>query len=323
MRKIKKPKGLFSMKDVGFEQHEYDARDIVFGGWESSTMRVKNQGLSWTLFSLPKTGVNLNQQIPIDFAKTYRPTVVKLNNIASPESSYCDDDSFTNTVLMTCPFDVQPNFQAATLPNFNSAKYKDKHSHSKASGRRPKTSSEPLRQTPRPKKLQNETKKSKVNSAKASMKSLNSKGSKKSTPGKEKNEESTEKSPLAVNEHGVHSCDLNLIKVPEKPKIAIKKYKGSDPSHFPFRMSVSVLNDFYQKQKENGVDWHKKTAEKSRKSMVALRRSVNNSGVNKNLRSAASILNAARKSRSNIENDPDSLSVKGSVLVSNSPLADE
>ena len=54
MRKIARPQGLFSMKDVDFDVQMIDCRDIVFKGWESSKMRAQGQGANWSLFTMPR-----------------------------------------------------------------------------------------------------------------------------------------------------------------------------------------------------------------------------------------------------------------------------
>lgn len=276
-KKIKKPKGLFSMNDVYNEEHKYDCREIAFGGWDAATIKSRNQGFGWTLFTLPNPQSNVNQPIPIDYKKPYRPTIVNYKNTnLSESSSFYDDDSFANAVLMTCPkinFASYPKratsvaTERSSSNRFNSlpnnclydfsTNYTNVNYNTNVK-KRPKT--EKIR------KRKNSP--TEFFSLSPLSKSLNS-NFVKSKPNQNEIKSQTSNKDELNQKSKCNVCTINqMVKMPPK-RMVYQGLRGDDPNHFPFRMSVSVLNEFAKEQQEMQ---QKKVKKKKAKSTVSKKR---------------------------------------------------
>lgn len=321
-KKIKKPKGMFSMNDVFNEEHKYDCREVVFGGWEAATMKSRNQGFGWHLFTLPKTEPNVNQPIPIDYKKPYHPTIVDYKNYQlSDTSSLNDDDSFTYSVLMTCPkvsfgsyskraesvTTPRSTSRYSNLPNnclydFSNDLVNNEISNRNSSmniKKRPKTSNERQRKqspteiltsnyvsksfnfnsnlnlTKRPENFNRTISKSSRSTIENDLKSQ--------TTGKS---ELTNKSDGHNNNSKFHTCSLNqMVRMPPKHQM-VQRLKGDNPNRFPFRMSVSVLNEYAKEQQE-------KENKKKPKSKVSKRKKANSSVLSLTPRSQSTVSNVS------------------------------
>lgn len=234
---------MFSMNDVYVEQHKYDCREIVFGGWDAATIQYHNQGLNWGVFSSPKKS-EINQPIPIDFEKPYHPTIVKFKNCNMPNRN--ESDNYTNSILKACP-------------RYDSTPFMIKSRQSTSlSSRTPR-----IRQSPLPTNFVYDLT-PKLNKRPQTVYSLNL----------NQNEQENDYDPLAVTTRSynpspstnrknifddddqkkpdqVHILSLNqMIQMRGESPATHRSLKGDDPSKCPFRVSMKILDEYATEEKQ-------------------------------------------------------------------------